>query len=541
MMDGELKQIHDQLQTNLRFFAKAALKIRTKDGAIEPLVFNSAQEYLHKRIEEQIKRIARVRILICKGRQQGCSTYVAARFYHKTTRLSGKATFILSHEADTTEKLFQMVERYHENCPDPVKPATSVANRRRLVFGALNSEYFVGTAGNENVGRGGTIQYLHASEAAYYPPGSGFSTGLLQSVPDLPGTEVIMESTANGMSNFFYTLCMKALKGETEYELVFIPWFWQTEYVKTPPEGFQMTHDEFILAETYRLSREQIYWRRMKIAELSVETDGNGLNKFRQEYPCNVNEAFQTSGTSLIKPENVIAARNRKDLKDLNAPRIGGLDPGRNKDRTVFVYRQGRTIPFYKMYSKTESAGSDSQWEMRLAGIAANLVTTYQLDKLFVDCTKGWGVVDRLHELGFNKIAVGVVFGEGALNPNVYLNKRAEMACLLAEWFTGEVSCPDDDLFHKDMTCVPDRKETSSGLTKLVDKDTIKKESGFSPDIFDATILTFAFPVKRQEMADMQQHIHNTKNKSTGLKTLRRIRGEQAPKKSTSLIFFGGQ
>ena len=58
----------------------------------------------------------KVRALILKGRQQGCSTYVAARFYHRVTQHPGRRDFILTHEEDATQNLFAMVERFHQNC-----------------------------------------------------------------------------------------------------------------------------------------------------------------------------------------------------------------------------------------------------------------------------------------------------------------------------------------------------------------------------------------------------------------------------------------
>ena len=283
-------KIHDRLQTDFRFFALRALKVQDKNGDLIAFKFNRAQQHIHERTEEQLKRTGRVRILLLKGRQQGGSTYIGGRFYFKATRKKGKNVFILSHEAQTTEKLFQMVDRYHTNCEPALRPGLKVDNRRMLVFDKIGSTYTVGTAGNDNVGRGGTLQYFHGSEVAFWGATEGIETGIMQSIADLPDTEVFLESTANGMAGMFYEKCMLALKDEGEYELVFVPWFWQDEYAKTPSEDFKYTEDELQLAKTYNLTDAQIYWRRLKIQEFRSEW------KFKQEYPCNPIEAFQTSG-----------------------------------------------------------------------------------------------------------------------------------------------------------------------------------------------------------------------------------------------------
>src|ERR1017187_8699410 len=180
-----LKHYHNRLNVDFPFAARWTLKIRGVTGQIEPFILNDAQEYIHEQIERQKMATGKVRAIILKARQEGAPTYITGRYYWETTHKSGKATFILSHEASTTEKLFQMVSRYHKNVPKSVKMLSDVENQRRMVFSGLGSEYFVGTAGNEDVGRGGTVQYLHASEAAFYQNGIGFKTGLLQSVPDV--------------------------------------------------------------------------------------------------------------------------------------------------------------------------------------------------------------------------------------------------------------------------------------------------------------------------------------------------------------------
>ena len=80
------RAIRERLKSDLEHYAARCLKIRTKAGKIEPLLFNRMQRYLHAKIEEHAKRNGgRVRVLILKARQQGCSTYIGARFYHKAT------------------------------------------------------------------------------------------------------------------------------------------------------------------------------------------------------------------------------------------------------------------------------------------------------------------------------------------------------------------------------------------------------------------------------------------------------------------------
>ena len=122
----KLMEIHEKLQYDLRYFAEnAPLLIKPKSGDPTPLKLNNAQRMLHSMLEKQKKEKGFVRALVLKGRQQGVSTYINARFYH-TTRRGGINTFILSHEASTTDKLFKMVKRFHEGVHPSLMPLSLI-------------------------------------------------------------------------------------------------------------------------------------------------------------------------------------------------------------------------------------------------------------------------------------------------------------------------------------------------------------------------------------------------------------------------------
>lgn len=198
-MDAEEREIRQRLKDSFTHYAPRCLKIRTKSGAIQPLNLNAAQQYVHERLEAQLRETGKVRALILKARQQGFSTYIAGRFYHRVTHGTGLQCFILTHEQEATNNLFGMVDRYHQNNNPLVKPSTGAANAKELYFDKLDSGYGVGTAGAKAVGRSKTVQLFHGSEVAFWPNAPTHFAGVVQAIPDLPGTEVILESTANGV------------------------------------------------------------------------------------------------------------------------------------------------------------------------------------------------------------------------------------------------------------------------------------------------------------------------------------------------------
>jgi hypothetical protein len=186
-MDEKERAIRQRLKDDFEHYAGKCLKIRTKAGAIVPLELNAAQRYIHQRVEEQRARTGKVRAVVLKGRQQGCSTYIEGRFYWRVSHTKGVRAFILTHEDEATNNLFELANRYHENCPELVKPSTSAANAKELHFDKLDSGYKVGTAGNKAVGRSSTVQLFHGSEVGFWPNAQQHAAGILQAIPDEEG------------------------------------------------------------------------------------------------------------------------------------------------------------------------------------------------------------------------------------------------------------------------------------------------------------------------------------------------------------------
>lgn len=489
--DARRQQAFKLIHEDQISYAKYCLKIRNKSSQIAPLIYNKAQIYVHEKLEEQRRTLGFVRAVVMKGRQEGITTYIESRFFKKTSMSRGVAAFILSHEAKSTDAIFSMVRRFHDNLPAGLSPGLETANKNQLKFAGLDSEYTVGTAGSEDVGRSMTIKLLHMSEVAFYERTDELETGLMQAVADMPDTEIILESTANGLGNMFHEYAMKALAKVSLYQLIFVPWYWMDEYRLKPPAGFTPDEDEQALMKAYGLDLEQVYWRRMKIAGMK-----GGVWKFQQEYPFTPEEAFLMSGETFFSKQSLLVARkNRIDSPTM--ARIGGMDCGRNNDRTVLGYRQGRAIVHYEVHRDLRAEGR--QPTQQLIHIAERYIKKHDLDKLFIDFGYGHGVIDGLVSLGYGKIVQGIDFQQQPLDKIRFLNKRAEIYGLYRDWLEeGDTAIPDTDEFMFDMLLTPKEKQTPSGKMFLPKKAEIKAERKVSPDITDMAALTFAFPVKKQ-------------------------------------------
>ena len=201
-------------------------------------------------------------------------------------------------------------------------------------------------------------------------------------------------------------------------------------------------------------------------------------------------EAFQVSGgDSLIRPESVMQARQAKVLAQ--GPLIVGVDPARfGDDRTAIIKRRGRSAYDLVTYDKTST--------MEVAGLVNAIIKNERPAQVAIDVGGlGAGVVDRLLELGHGDVVVPINFGGSSLDPERFINRRAEMWWNLRDWLDGDmpVMIPDRDELHSDL-CAPFYKYDSQARRKLESKDDMKKRGMRSTDCADALALTFAEPLR---------------------------------------------
>jgi hypothetical protein len=327
----------------------------------------------------------------------------------------------------------------------------------------------------------------------------------MQTVPDVPGTEVIFESTANGPGNFFYNLVMGAINHSNGFELIFIPWYWQPEYTD-PGANLQLSdldEEEHRYFEAYKfdgLTLAHLAWRRRKIGAFG----GPDYKwKFVQEYPFNPQEAFVKAEGRFFDLARVYMFRGRKVVVPDDAPLIIGIDQGRTGDPTEIARRTGNKV----WQIETIPADDGAERDMRLAGRVARIIDRENPDLVVFDVTNEHGAMDRLHELGYSKRVVkGVHFGEKALDPSRHRNKRVEMHFSFRDWLQEvEGSLPDDQELMTEIGAVPGEKESSNNVAYLVSKDEIKKSLGWSPNKLDAVILTFAYPARKRSASTAMQ------------------------------------
>lgn len=304
-------------------YIENCLKIKTKSGTVVPFRLNDAQRKLYAVAKRQQDAGKPVRLIILKARQLGFSTLTEGLIFHACATRKNVNALIVAHREDATANLFRMSKLFYDEMPAPVKPMLRASNAQELVFEnpsklrserearpGLRSRIRCATAGGRGIGRSDTLQCVHLSEYAFWPDGADGKAstlaGILQAVPSLPGTMVVIESTANGFEDF-KERWDAAVAGENDFEPVFFAWFENPDYSMPVVPGTEWTPEERDLKAAYQLTDEQLQWRRWCIAN----NCGGSLDMFRQEYPASPGEAFLHSGTGVFDNEQIVLRLER--------------------------------------------------------------------------------------------------------------------------------------------------------------------------------------------------------------------------------------
>ncbi len=307
------------------------LQIQTKPGKIAPLIPNRGQQIIVAAMHMQESRGLPVRILLLKARQFGGSTGIQADFYARMVHEPHREAFTLAHTEKATERIFGMTKRFYDLTPKRNRLPIDAKNGYQLRFKEPHGGGLaMATAGSKDAARSGTYQLAHLSEYSFYPDQPGVIAAVDSAVPYAPGTVVVIETTANGMGDDFHERWIKAVNryraGDlTGYIPVFVSWLHIADYSMAVPSYYDWdTVDPEVGGEEDNLramgaTREQLYWRRRKIAGFNGNTE-----LFHQEFPATWEEAFVASGSPAIRAS--IVAHHRLTARPGRKCRLH-LDP----------------------------------------------------------------------------------------------------------------------------------------------------------------------------------------------------------------------
>lgn len=354
-------EIEDEI-FNFRLFAPKFLKIKTKQGDIVNFKFNQAQLRVLDQIDKlKLDGVEYLRLIILKARQQGISTLFQALIFHELLIVPLQKCMTLAHKTDASSNLFDMYKRFYDYLPEYIKPTVEASNEKKVKYGKTKSENKIATAGGESIGRSDTLQYLHATEIAFYGNASKAMLDVLQSAKY--AKMIVIESTANGIGDEFYNRWQDAKNKDSDYIPIFLSWLDFPEYTENFKDESErvklkntLSDREKSLIANFKATLEQLNWRRK-----TIKNDcGGDEDKFAQEYPANDAEAFISSGRPVF---NSIICKTR--YESCQKPlRIGNLEYD-TQGEVVFVDDPKGYIKIFETISVSEdefnvfAAGSD--------------------------------------------------------------------------------------------------------------------------------------------------------------------------------------
>lgn len=353
-------------------------KIEDKEGNLVTPMANVYQMRINEAIQWLRSVGLPVRLLCLKPRQKGSSTFTAAELYHEANSRPITA-LIVGGSTEQSGNLYRKVKTYSKY--DEFQWGTNREvneERARFVFPpergmSVGRESIVKklTAGNEEVGRSDTYQFLLVTEQARWPKDGVFDggkvmAGLVKTVGTVAGTTIINETTAKGASGDFYERYQKALsledfqaayeRGENmqgKYVKIFAAWFEfpDSQIPLTPAQadelresieaGRQHTKDaygeELAQMQELGLTLEQMAWRRNAIDN---ECEGNP-DTFEEDYPSSEDSAFITSGSQRF---NTSGLKYLRSLTKKKTPEYG-----------IFEWNTDRTRVGWRVTSEKES------------------------------------------------------------------------------------------------------------------------------------------------------------------------------------------
>lgn len=294
------------------------LSIADKNGLIHPFVPNAEQRIYFNELEDQLDDRRPVRVVNLKARQIGISTATEAYIYCMSFVMPNYRSAVIADEVDNANHLLSMTDLYWETDPWRRLYSTKYQAKNTLMWHETASSVRTMTANNKKAGRSRTIHQLHASEVAFWLEAKSVMTGLLQAVPDRPRTFIGLESTANGIGNYFHQAWVNAESNENEYVALFFPWWAHKDYrasrIGLPYRSLEpLDEEERLLLVLFKQGldvangkyhfeipesewEDALAWRRWTIAN---KCDGS-IETFHQEYPSTPDEAFIATGTNVF-------------------------------------------------------------------------------------------------------------------------------------------------------------------------------------------------------------------------------------------------
>lgn len=334
-----------RIREDFEFWAATCVHIQDKyTGQDIPFILRPPQRKILNVLEEDRMSNKPIRIILLKSRQLGGSTLIQIygswiQLLHKT----GWNMAICAQQESQAITIRAMYDRLSLNYPEYAGSCNMVNWKRtkHKYIKERDSIIYIGSAEKPNALRSTALKLVHMSEIAFWnstelKSPEDLAITLTSGIPIEPYTMVVMESTANGVGNYFHRQWLSSINGESVYRPIFIAWHEDDSNIISEKEmanihlfkkdNINNLIDLYNKLDDYEkylweigCCLEQIAWYRFKKSE-----KGGYEWRMKEEYPSTWQEAFQATGQRVFPAPYV--NRMRKYIK--NPLFIGDVYPG---------------------------------------------------------------------------------------------------------------------------------------------------------------------------------------------------------------------
>lgn len=300
---------------DFEYWAATCSTIRDKlTGRDIPFILNGPQRKILKILTDKLFNNEPVRAILLKARQYGGSTLIDQweawiQLFHRQNWNSVIAT----HEQDASRTIRNMYQLMADNHPTDiceVKLRSFQGSPTKKIVPSRGCTISVACIRNPESLRSNDIKLAHLSEVGLWQDnptikGDDLAQSIIASVPNVPFTAIVLESTAKGIGTYFYRTWKLAESGKTAFVPIFVAWFeiamyWERFVDEQSKIDFihSMTAEEL---ERWSLGAtlEGLLWYRHKLSEMPSEF------RMKQEFPSTPQEAFATTGRYVHSPADI--------------------------------------------------------------------------------------------------------------------------------------------------------------------------------------------------------------------------------------------
>lgn len=305
-----------RVRHDFEYWAATCVTVKDKlTGRDVKFMLNRPQRRVVALFEQQRCEGRPIRIIMLKARQWGGSTLVQMYMaWIQCCRARNWHSLICAHVKDVAATIRGIYTKMLDSYPgefwdEEERPGFTAFERSintRLIRGR-DCRVTVASSERQESVRGADVAMAHLSEVAFWADTpsrtpEGFVRAICAGIARVPESLVVLESTANGVGNYFHSEWLRSKRGESDKAAVFVPWY-EIDIYSVPVGDYGSL---WMSLDTYErglwergCTLEQIDWYREKRREYPTAA------LMAAEFPSDDIEAFANTGHGVFTLDKV--------------------------------------------------------------------------------------------------------------------------------------------------------------------------------------------------------------------------------------------